>query len=185
MVSEPKFWRERKGRIIRAIVLDGSYTKREMLETTRLDGSQFEQAFVELFLSELVVEKEKDRFLVNSSKLCNEYRSYEKEVKQTLLEWVNEWKKQERISTELNHFFLEDKLLDKFSENLIENAKLEILVASPYVEQCHVSNLLISMSQKGIDTKLLTRSVKLDQYNYEKKVKYLSKTCSRRSSRNL
>jgi phosphatidylserine/phosphatidylglycerophosphate/cardiolipin synthase-like enzyme len=112
---------------------------------------------------------------VKSIDLCNEYRSYAKEIKQTLLEWVNEWKKQERINTELNHFFLEDTLLDKFSESLIENAKLEILVASPYVEQCHVSNLLSSMSQKGIDTRLLTRSIKLDQYYYEKKVKYLSK----------
>jgi phosphatidylserine/phosphatidylglycerophosphate/cardiolipin synthase-like enzyme len=175
MISEPKLWSTWKGRIIRAIVLDGNYTAKEILESTRLGKDQFEQALKELFQTGLLMETGKDRFLVNSSELCNEYRSYWKEVKQTLVDWVNEWRKQEKLETALNHFFLEDKLLDKFSENLIENAKLEILVASPYVEQCHISNSLISMSKKGITARLLTRSLAGQQYQHEKKAKYLSK----------
>ncbi len=175
MIPEPKFWGSWRGRIIRAIVLNGNYTRKEILETTQLKKDQFEQALQELFQTELIVETGKDRFLVNSSELCNEYRSYWEEVKRSLVNWVNEWRKQEKINTKSDHFFLEDKLLDKFSENLIENAKSEILVTSPYVEQCHISNSLISMSKKGINVKLVTRNPIEQQYQHEKKMKYLSK----------
>lgn len=175
MISEPKFWGSWRGRIIRAIVLNGSYTRKEILETTQLKKDQFEQALQELFQTELIVETGKDRFLVNSSELCNEYRSYWEEVKRSLVNWVNEWRKLEKINIERDHFFLEDKLLDKFSENLIENARSEILVTSPYVEQCHISNSLISMSKKGINVKLVTRNPTEQQYQHEKKMKYLSK----------
>jgi len=175
MIPEPKFWGSWRGRIIRAIVLNGNYTRKEILETTQLKKDQFEQALQELFQTELIVETGKDRFLVNSSELCNEYRSYWEEVKRSLVNWVNEWRKQEKINTKSDHFFLEDKLLDKFSENLIENAKSEILVTSPYVEQCHISNSLILMSKKGINVKLVTRNPIEQQYQHEKKMKYLSK----------
>jgi len=175
MIPEPRFWGSWRGRIIRAIVLNGNYTRKEILETTQLKKDQFEQALQELFQTELIVETGKDRFLVNSSELCNEYRSYWEEVKRSLVNWVNEWRKQEKINTKSDHFFLEDKLLDKFSENLIENAKSEILVTSPYVEQCHISNSLILMSKKGINVKLVTRNPIEQQYQHEKKMKYLSK----------
>lgn len=175
MTSEPKFWSSWRGRIIRAIVLDGSYTRKGILESTQLKKDQFELALNELFQAKLIIETGKDRFLVNSSELCNEYRSYWEEVKRTLVDEVKEWRKQEKIETELNHFFLEDKLLDKFSENLIENAKFEILVTCPYVEQCHISNSLISMSKKGINVRLVTRNPTEQRYQYEKKMKYLSK----------
>jgi len=175
MISEPKFWSSWRGRIIRAIVLDGIYTRKEILETTRLTKDQFEQALQELFQTELIVETGKDRFWVNSSELCNEYRSHWEEIKQALVNWVNEWRRQEKVDTERDHFFLEDKLLDKFSENLIENAKSEILVASPYVEQCHISNSLILMSKKAVNVRLVTRNPAEQQYQHEKKMKYLSK----------
>lgn len=174
MIPEPRFWSSPKGQIIRAIVLDASYTRKEILETTRLKRDRFEEALDELFYTGLILEKAKDRLWVNSVALCNEYRSYWKEGKQILIDLVNKWRKEERIDTELNHFFLEDKLLDKFSENLIENARSEILVTSLYIEQCHISNSLISMSQKGINIKLVMRKPTESQYQYEKKMKYLS-----------
>ena len=179
MISEPKFWSSWKGRIIRAIVLEGRYTRNEILKTTRLEEKQFEQALGELFQTTFLVEKEKDRFWVNSSELCNEYRRFFKKVQETLVDWVHEWRMQERIDTELNHFFLEDKLLDEFSERLIEHANVEILVTNPYVEQCHISNTLMSMSDKGISAKLVTRSPTEQKYpyqnQYQKKKQYLSK----------
>lgn len=179
MISEPKFWSSWKGRIIRAIVLDGNYTKDEILKTTRLEKNQFEQALDELFQTGLIVEKERDRFWVNSSELCNEYRRFFEKVQETLADWAHEWRTQKKIDSELNHFFLEDKLLDEFSETLIEHANVETLVANPYVEQCHISNTLMSMSEKGINVKLVTRSPTEQKYpyqnQYQRKKQYLSK----------
>ena len=48
-MTDPNFWNSWKGRIIRAIVLDGLYTRDEILERTQLQGKQFEQALNELF----------------------------------------------------------------------------------------------------------------------------------------
>ena len=75
-ITSPKFWNSWKGRIIRAIVLDGLYTRDKIRKRTQLQEEQFEQALNELFQNELLTEKHDDRFWVNSRELCNEYRTY-------------------------------------------------------------------------------------------------------------
>jgi len=154
---EPKFWGSWRGRIIRAIVLDGLYKRNEILKRTQLQEKQFEQALGELFQKELLTETGKDRFLVSSRELCNEYRTFFKKLQDNLVDWVNQWRLQEKVESKLNHFFLEDRLLYEFSEKLIENANVEILVANPYVKRCHISETLKSMSEEGINVKLITR----------------------------
>jgi phosphatidylserine/phosphatidylglycerophosphate/cardiolipin synthase-like enzyme len=155
--TEPKFWSSWRGRIIRAIVLDRLYKRNEILKRTQLQEKQFEQALGELFQKELLEETDKDRFLVSSRELCNEYRTFFKKLQQNLVDWVNQWRLLEKVEVKLNHFFLEDRLLYEFSEKSIENAKVEILIANPYVRRCHISETLKSMSEKGINVKLITR----------------------------
>jgi len=161
VISEPRFWSSWKGRIIRAIVLEGLYTRNEILKMIQLEEKQFEQALTELFQTKFLVilgkAMEEDRFWVNSTELCNEYRSYFKNLQESLVDWVNQWRMQEKVESEHNHFFLEDKLLYDFSERLIEHANVEILVTNPYVDRCHLSNTLMSMPDKGINVKLITR----------------------------
>lgn len=147
-----------KGRIIRAIVLDGLYKRNEIFKRTQLQEKQFEQALNELFQNELLTARDKDRFWVSSRELCNQYRTFFKKLQDNLVDWVNQWRLQEKVESKLNHFFLEDRLLYEFSEKLIENANVEILVANPYVKRCHISETLKSMSKKGINVKLITRS---------------------------
>ena len=156
-LTEPKFWNSWKGRIIRAIVLDGLYTRDKLLKRTQLQKKQFEQALNELFQNELLTEKHDDRFWVNSRELCNEYRTYFEKLQDNLVGWVNKWRLQQNVESDLNHFFLEDRLLYEFSEKLIENANVEILVANPYVKRCHMTETLKSMSKEGINVKLITR----------------------------
>jgi hypothetical protein len=156
--TEPNFWGSWKGRIIRAIVLDGLYKKNEILKRTQLQEKQFEQALKELFQKQLLEETDEDRFLVSSRELCNEYRTFFRKLQQNLVDWVNQWRQLEKIEVKLNHFFLEDRLLYEFSEKLMENAKVEILIANPYVKRCHITEMLKSMSEKGINAKLVTRS---------------------------
>lgn len=160
-VAEPRFWSSWKGRIIRAIVLEGLYTKNDILKTTKLEEKQFEQALGELFQTEslvtLVTMEKKERLWVTPKELCNDYRSFFEKLQETLVDWVSQWRKQEKVEPELNHFFLEDRLLYDFSERLIEHANVEVLVTNPYVDRCHISNALMSMSQKGINVKLVAR----------------------------
>ena len=157
-ITKPKFWNSWKGRIIRAIVLDGLYTRDKILKRTRLQEEQFEQALNELFQNELLTEKHDNRFWVNSRELCNEYRTYFKKLQNNLVDWVNQWRLHENVESNLNHFFLEDRLLYELSEKLIENANVEILVSNPFVKKCHISKALKTVSKKGINVELITRS---------------------------
>ena len=54
MISELKFWSSWEGRIICAIVLEGSYTKDEILNTTQLKENQFELVLDEFFQTGLI-----------------------------------------------------------------------------------------------------------------------------------
>ena len=155
--SEPNYWGSWKGRIIRAIVLDGFYEKNDVFKRTHLEEKQFEAALGELFEKELLARMGEERLWVNSKELCNEYRGYYKKLQEALLEWVQQWRQQEKVESEMNHFYLEDKLLYDFSEKLLENANIEILVSNPFVERCHLSNRLMSMSEKGVNVNLVTR----------------------------
>ena len=156
--TAPRFWSSWRGRIIRAIVLDRLYTRNEILKRTQLDEEQFEQALSELSQHSLLTRADKERFWVNSIELCNQYRSFFRKLQENLVDWVNQWRLQEKVESRLNHFFLEDKLLYEFSEKLLGNANIEILVANPYIKKCHISNTLMSMGEKGINVKIITRS---------------------------
>jgi hypothetical protein len=83
---------------------------------TQLSENQFEQAFTELLQDEFLEEVGKDRYLVRSKELCNKYRNFVVELQSRLVGWVTGWREQENVESELNHFFLEDKLLYDFSE---------------------------------------------------------------------
>lgn len=157
-ITEPMFWSSWKGSIIRAIVLHGLYKKDEILKRTQLEEKRFEQTLGELLQNDILKETYRDRFLVRSSELCHEYRAFFKKTKENLINWVNQWRQEERVEIWKKHFFLEDKLLYEFSEKLIEHSKVEILVANPFVQRCYLSNSLMEISKKGVDVKLITRS---------------------------
>lgn len=157
-IAKPKFWDCQKGRIIRAIVIDGLYTRDEIYKRTMLQEEQFKQAVNELVKNQLLTEKYNGRFWVNSRELCNEYRTCFYQLKKRVVDWVNQWRLNENVESNLNHFYLEDILLYEFSKKLIENANMEILVSNPFVKKCYISKALRVMSRKGIDVKLITRS---------------------------
>ncbi len=124
---------------------------------------------------DLLKEIDTDRFWVNSRDLCNEYREFVKTIQGSLIDWLNGWREHTRINRILNHFFLDDKLLDELSEKLIENANLDVLVACPYVETCHLSNMLIKARLKGTRVRLVTHSPTHNKYHQIQRQKYHSK----------
>lgn len=96
------------------------------------------------------------------------------ELQETLVNWVNEWTKEQGIKfgENLSHFYLAGRFLPKFSESLIEQAKQEILVTNPFVKRCHISEALIRMSKKRVCVKLVTRNIEPPQFRkqFEKRV---------------
>jgi hypothetical protein len=168
-VVDQRFWESWKGRIVRSIVLSRTFTKSEILKATKLKEEQFEKALKELFQADLITESEEGKFRV-SRDLYKQCMRYFEEIQEALVEWVQKWKLEKRefiLDRRLSHFYLVGRLLSRFSEGLIEHAHQEILVASPFVKRCHISDALMSMSEKGISVKLLVRCFDSEQFKRE------------------
>ena len=88
--------------------------------------------------------------------------------------WVNQWKEVNNLNIpiESNHFFLVDTHLDSISKGIIQNAKNEILIVNPYVEECSLSNSISEAKQKGVKVKLITRPLNQYDRNYNEKREY-------------
>jgi phosphatidylserine/phosphatidylglycerophosphate/cardiolipin synthase-like enzyme len=131
----------------------------------------FNLTFEELLGHGILQKRGREHYQVDYD-LCNEYRKFFKELQDKLVDWVKQWRRQERVEDELNHFYLEDNLLDELAEKLIKHAEIDVLVTSPFVERCHLSNSLISAKSKGIRVTLVTHSPQYDKYNQQKREKY-------------
>ena len=163
-------WNTWKGRLVRAIVLNGVYTKSAILKATNLKEEEFERGLNEL--SQLVEEREDGKFWV-TRELYGKCMSYYGKLQETLVDWVDKWRKEQgitsRFSKNLSHFYLAGRFLSKFSESLIEQAKQEILVTNPFVKRCHISEALTRMNKEGVCVKLVTRGIE-DSKRYGKEL---------------
>jgi hypothetical protein len=168
-VTDESFWKSWKGKIVRAIALNRAFTKSAILDATKLKEEQFEKALEELFQAELIINVQKGEFRVIRD-LYKQCWRYFGGLQDELLDWVQKWKKQKRryfLESKLAHFYLTGNMLSKFSESLIEHANQEILVTSPFFKRCHISNALMSKSEKGITVRLLTRYFDSEQFKKE------------------
>jgi phosphatidylserine/phosphatidylglycerophosphate/cardiolipin synthase-like enzyme len=159
-------WNTWKGCIVRAIVLNKVNTKSTILKATNLKEKELERGLGEL--SQLVVQMEDGKFWVNR-KLWKKCQIFFNELQETLVDWVNEWTKEQsmKFGENLCHFYLVGRFLPRFSESLIEHAKQEILVTNPFVRRCHISEALTRMSEKRVCVKLVTRDIKPQQFRKE------------------
>jgi hypothetical protein len=165
-----RFWNTWMGRIVRAIVLNDAYTRDAILKATNLKEEELNKALKELFQEKLVEEKEEGKLWANKE-LYGKCKSFFEESQEALVSWVNEWRKkvgnEPTLDPNPSHFYLADRFLSRFSESLIEQAKQEILVTSPFVRRCNISEALTRMSKKGVCVKLVTRGIQSEQFKRE------------------
>ncbi|WNZ28668.1 MAG: hypothetical protein IAX21_08405 [Candidatus Bathyarchaeota archaeon] len=165
----PKYWTSWKGRVIKAIVLDGAKKWNEIREITALSKPALNRVIAELYNAK-VITNENSEYIV-APEISAEYKKFsELEQKNNvvkvqenqnnkLTDWIKDWKKFKSLefSMDNNHFFLTGRYLDEISKELITKAEQEVLVINPFVDQCHLSSTLRESSKKGIKVKLITR----------------------------
>jgi phosphatidylserine/phosphatidylglycerophosphate/cardiolipin synthase-like enzyme len=66
-------------------------------------------------------------------------------------------------------FFLEGRHLDEISKDLICNAKTEVLVVNPFVDDCDLSNTLRDVSRSGKKVRLITRPPEDEKDSHRKR----------------
>jgi phosphatidylserine/phosphatidylglycerophosphate/cardiolipin synthase-like enzyme len=199
-IKEPRYYGSWKGRVIKAIVIDGIRDWKGLQESTELSPKSLNRAIAELRQIGILTQDEDKKYRV-SREVWKEYKSFfgsQESIEEGLMKttsrgnegigkivssisqakpkevssWVNEWKKVNNldISIESDHFYLEGGHLDNLSKGLIQNAKKEILVVNPFVDECSLTNTLLDASKNRIKIVLITRPVaEGDKYREEKK----------------
>ena len=91
-------------------------------------------------------------------------------VDDTLIQWLIQWAlaKPINLAVESKQFFLEGLRLEELARDLIEKAKDEILVTSPYVDSCHPITLLTEAKDRRVNVRIVTTRPKKDKDDVKK-----------------
>lgn len=124
------YWGSWKGRVIKAISIDGVYSWEEIRDITGLSYQSLNQVLAELFDAKAIYKLENGQYRVNRE-LYKEYNEYFRNIKyneekkdknikitkdqqSNLKGRIDEWKDLNRlnISLKLGHFYLDGEFLD-------------------------------------------------------------------------
>ncbi len=172
----PKYLGSWKGRVIKAIAIDGAYTWNEIRDSTGLSTDKLKLVLREMFNVDAIRKikvNEQTEYRVDKA-LYNEYKTYfeqeqeeksapvvriSEEVQKDLAKWIDQWKDLKKLKIDLNrrHFFLEGRFLDEFSKDVIVNAKAEVLVTNPWIRKCNLSETLREAKEKGVTVTVIMR----------------------------
>jgi hypothetical protein len=91
-------------------------------------------------------------------------------VEDTLIQGLFEWVTTKPINTAIasKQFFLDGLRLEELARDLIEKAKDEILVTSPFVDSCHPIRLLIEAKDRRVNVRIVTTRPKKDREDAKK-----------------
>jgi len=182
----PRYIGSWKGRVIKAISVDGARKWNEIKESTGLHPKSLNVVLRELFDAGVIEKVNEDEYKVeyNLYKIYKEY--FEKiadsekdpivkiseEIQNELIQYIDNWKGVKRLNISLKnkHFFLENRFLDDFSKDIIANAKQEVLVVSPWVSRCSLSETLREAVKNKAIVKVIARPSK-DDHSYHELLK--------------
>jgi len=185
IVAEPPYYGSWKGRVLEAIAVENVRDWNGILDYTQLTPETLNTAISELYRLDLIERKDDGLYWIKNIGVYHQYRSYfenleayktpliqHKEQKEATLEkalpkddniaqWVVKWRAFKNLSFSLDarHFFLEGTYLDDLSKDLIRQARKEILLVNPFIEQCHLSNTLVDAVTNKAKVIVVTRPI--------------------------
>ena len=185
IVAEPPYFFSWKGRVLEAIAVENIRDWNGILDYAQLTRETLNTAISELYKLDIIERKDDGLYWIKNIDIYHQYRSYfenleayktpliqHKEQKETSLEkalpkddniakWVVKWRAFKNLSFSLDarHFFLEGMYLDDLSKDLIRQARKEVLLVNPFIEQCHLSNTLIDAVTNKATIVVVTRPI--------------------------
>jgi phosphatidylserine/phosphatidylglycerophosphate/cardiolipin synthase-like enzyme len=184
--AEPPYYGSWKGRVLEAIALENIRDWLGIQEYTQLTRENLNMAISELYNLD-IIEKRKDdgAYWIKDIEVVHLYRDYFEDLdeykspliqhgeqKEIVLEkalpkddhiasFVVKWRAFKNLSFSLDarHFFLEGTYLDDLSKDLIRQARKEVLLVNPFIEQCHLSNTLIDAVANKAKVTVITRPI--------------------------
>jgi|GEM_PF-1259441 len=169
--GEPRFWGSYKGRIIKAIAIDGARTWDDLQQITGFNPKTINGVLSELFSIDAIYKTGNGEYRV-AKDLYMEYRGYfvdgrkgegatvlkvKQEDQKNIVREFQAWLDFKKITLVDNHVFLDGSRLDGLANHLVENVRTELLIVNPYVDKANILNEMKVLAQKGIKIKILTR----------------------------
>ena len=182
MDEKPPFYGSWKGRVIEAIALENIRDWIGIKDYTQLTQENLNTALSELYNLDIIERKEDHTYWIKDIEVVHLYRDYfedseesplikHEERKDIVLEkalpkdgnianFVVKWRAFKNLSFSLDarHFFLEGTYLDDLSKDLIRQARKEVLLVNPFLEECHLSNTLIDAVANKAKVIIITRN---------------------------
>lgn len=183
--AEPPFYGSWKGRVLEAIAVENIRDWNGILEYTQLYPENLNKAISELYDLDVIKRQDDGLYWIKDIVLYHLYRDYfdniaddyktpliqHEEPKEIALEralpkdeniatFVVKWRAFKNLSFSLDarHFFLEGTYLDDLSKDLIRQAKKEVLLVNPFLDECHLSNTLIDAVANKAKVIVITRN---------------------------
>jgi len=176
------YWGSWKGRVIRAIAIEGARTWNEIRDRTGLSPKSLNKVLSELFDAEAIEKRGENEYRV-AYELYKKYREYfesldsadtlsQVEVTQdeqkSLVSWMDQWRDAMGLDFSLKpeHFYLQGDNLSTFSIKLIEKSRREVFVVNPFVDECSLGDTLWKAADRGVKVTLVTRPPSDRAYEY-------------------
>jgi len=159
--EEPRYWGSWKGRVIKAIAVDGARTWDEIRNRTGLSHKSMKRVFAELYSEEVLrkIESDDPTTYRVTPEIYHGYRDYFDQIgedtkleaveiapenQRSLASAIGEWRDWRRLSFSMkkDHFFLTGADLLELTNELVKRASREVLVVNPFVEPCTPSDVL-------------------------------------------
>lgn len=170
-----------KGRVIKAISVDGAKTWEEIRESTGLNPKYLNIVLRELFDAGVLKKVNDDKEYKVEYNLYKKYKDYyeniiadektevkikfSEKLQNELIQYIDEWKSVKKLDISLKnkHFYLEERFLDGFTQDLISSAKQEVLVVTPWIRKCNPSKTLREIVKNNVIVKVIVRPSEEDR----------------------
>jgi phosphatidylserine/phosphatidylglycerophosphate/cardiolipin synthase-like enzyme len=199
LTEEPPHLGSWKGRVLEAIAVHNIRDWNGLFDYTQLNRETLNMVLSELYNLGLISKNEDDgRYWIENSDVYRQYKSHFEKISPVtealighenqsnvklqqampkdddITKWVIKWRdfKNLTFSLDARHFFLEGTYIDDLSKDLIRQARQEVLLVNPYIEQCHLSNTLIDAIVNKAKVIAITRPVHEEDKFREEKVAY-------------
>lgn len=190
-VEQPQFLGSWKGRVLEAIAVHNIRDWDGLLAFTELTPDSLNTALSELYVLEILSRADDGAYWIKND-VFRQYRTFFASIQveevhrktaqnaiakdvlpedEDIARWVIKWRdfKNLTFSLDARHFFLEGTYIDDLSKDLIRQAKREVLLVNPYIQQCHLSNTLLDAIANKANVIAVTRPIsEKDTYPEEK-----------------
>jgi len=169
--NAPIYWGSYKGRIIKAIALDGAKTWQDLQELTGLSPKSINSALAELFGTDTIY-KTKDNhyrvardifqqyldFFKNKSHETQEALKVKEESQGKIKREFQSWLEFKKTNITENHLFLAGGDLEDLAKHMVNNVQKELLIVSPYIDRTSIMDSIKLRAEDGVKVRVLTRN---------------------------